>query len=109
MSTIPNPVVDGKEHRIDPDSALMKILKDDYGIKDPSVVFIYGAGQLQGTVDRTTLYVADADLRVADLQGPVVMANTRTRPDPGEVVKVQYATGQSQICTVVNGVPIWIP
>jgi hypothetical protein len=109
LSTIPNPVVDGKDYRIDPDSALMKILRDEYGIKDPGVLFVYGAGDVAGTVARSTLYIADSDMRVADLQGPVVMNNTRTRPDPGEVIKVQYVTGQSQVCTYVNGVPIWIP
>ncbi|MEF7615181.1 hypothetical protein V4F39_14765 [Aquincola sp. MAHUQ-54] len=109
MSSTPNsPIAQTTEHRIAADSPLVQLLEKEFGITDPKLFFVYGSAKAGG-VSEDVLYVADSDLRIADLKGPVVLANTRVRPDEGEVIKVEYAAARAQYCTILNGVPVWIP
>lgn len=97
-----------RERRVDPDSRLMQVLKEDYGIADAKLLFVYAPAADGGKgAELNVLYASEKDLTTADLQGPVVLANTRVQASAGDVIKAVYVTGQTQYCITINGVPYW--
>ncbi len=106
-STAADPRIPVKERRVAPDSALIKVLRDEYGIQEPTLMFVYGAADGGTGPQLNVLYVSENDLRIADLQGPVVLANTQVQAKPGEVIKAEYVNGATQYCTVIAGQPVW--
>jgi hypothetical protein len=91
------------ETRIDSTMSLVQDLKTNHGVEDPKLILVF---ESNGKVH--VFFNSPTALEQANLEGPMLLRDTKVWVEGEEVIKTTYPDGTIGFCTKINGKPVWI-
>lgn len=107
------PVQVAPETQVDPAHPLVKLLVDNYGVRDPKVILVFdnnkgAADEIPNKWKVHVFYNSPDPLQHANLNVDTVLQGTKIMAKNEEILRTIYPGGVIGWCGKINGVQVWI-